>query len=328
MPKRRSEQQNQLPMDLPASTTTVRESARGLDLTLRPTSSQILAKGTGFISNYDYSLNPYIGCEFGCGYCYAANFSPDKEKQANWGQWTSGKTNAAQLISHLLYTKRNADPKLLDGKTIYMSTATDPYQPVEKQQEITREILKVMVGEAVPSSMRSIDPPKPWLVVQTRSPLVARDIDLLRNILSNGGRVQINMTVTTDSEPLRRAFEPKCMTNQARITAVTRINQAGIPTCITLTPLLGVDDEQSFIKALIDTGSQRFITQDFHGASSGKYTARTRAGADEIRDRIYSNRGLTYDTEYRRFVTNLKTALAANDRVFAGEGKAGFEPPW
>ena len=277
------------------------------------------------MDTYDYVLNPYIGCEFGCGYCYAANFSPDQEKRNTWGQWTIGKSNASELIQRMLYHRRNAVPTTLDEKSIYMSTATDPYQPAEKQELITRGVLDTLAGHKTPTNL---PPPRPFLVVQTRSPLVIRDVDLLLAIQDNGGRVQVNMTVTTDSDELRKAFEPKCMTNEARLTAITRIHRAGIPTCITLTPLLGVDDPDRFISALLETGAERFITQDFHGSTSGKYTARTRTGAINTRDDIYRSRNASYQKEYRDFVHRLKSALVREKRTFAGEGKPGFKPPW
>ena len=88
-------------------------------------SRDILTKTSGFLSEYDFTLNPYSGCSFGCTYCYAAFFSRDAEKVATWGQWLTVKENAVQLLR-----KRKSDS--LNGKRIYMSSVTDPYQPIEK----------------------------------------------------------------------------------------------------------------------------------------------------------------------------------------------------
>ena len=152
---------------------------------------EILTRATGFMDAYDYTLNPYSGCFFGCTYCYAAFFSRDAEKRANWGYWVGVKENAVALLE-----KRK--PGALDGKLIYMSSVTDPYQPVERELGLTRRLLEVMADR--------LDKPK--LVVQTRSPDVVRDCDLFRRIEENGGRVQVNMTATTDDEDIRRTFEP------------------------------------------------------------------------------------------------------------------------
>ena len=89
---------------------------------------EVLTKATGFMDAYDFTLNPYSGCSFGCTYCYAAFFSRDVQKRDNWGYWVTVKENAVELLE-----KRK--PGVLDGKLIYMSSVTDPYQPVERQLE-------------------------------------------------------------------------------------------------------------------------------------------------------------------------------------------------
>ena len=137
------------------------------------------------MEEYDFTLNPYGGCSFGCTYCYAAFFSRTKQGRDTWGKWVDVKENAVELMD-----KRRAGS--LDGKLIYMSSVTDPYQPVERDLELTRKVLEIMA-----------DRHKPKLVVQTRSPDVVRDVDLFQRIEANGGRVQVNMTITTDDEDVR-----------------------------------------------------------------------------------------------------------------------------
>ena len=80
---------------------------------------------------YDFTLNPYSGCSFGCTYCYAAFFSRDAEKRDAWGYWVNVKENAEALLK-----KRR---RSLDGKRIYMSSVTDPYQPIERELKLTRQ---------------------------------------------------------------------------------------------------------------------------------------------------------------------------------------------
>ena len=112
----------------------------------------ILTRATGFMDAYDFTLNPYSGCSFGCTYCYAAFFSRDAEKRDSWGYWVDVKENAVELME-----KRRSGS--LDGKLIYMSSVTDPYQPVERELQLTRGILEIMAERH-----------KPKLVIQTRSP--------------------------------------------------------------------------------------------------------------------------------------------------------------
>src|SRR5436190_4737086 len=91
----------------------------------------ILTESSGFIEAFDYTLNPYAGCSFGCTYCYAAFFARTDELKDTWGQWVHVKENALALL-----VKRRRKP--LVGATIYMSSVTDPYQPVEKELALTR----------------------------------------------------------------------------------------------------------------------------------------------------------------------------------------------
>lgn len=214
--------------------------------------SSILTEGKGFLDGYDYSLNPYSGCAFGCNYCYAAFFATTKEKMNNWGYWVKVKENAIDLL------KKFRKKPLID-KTIYLSSVTDPYQPIEKELELTRGILEEFI------KYHQIK-----LVVQTRSPLVTRDIDLLKEFKT----IQVNMSITTDNEEVRKAFEPLCPSNQTRLKAITEIQKAGINSCITMTPLLPLTDADEFAKTLLETGVQKFIIQPFH-SEKGKFVAST-----------------------------------------------------
>ena len=218
--------------------------------------SSILTAASGFMESYDYTLNPYSGCSFGCTYCYAAFFSRTEEHRKNWGYWVQVKENALQLL-----VKLRKKP-LLD-KTIYMSSVTDPYQPVEKELKLTRSLLKELA-----------DFHQVRLVIQTRSPLVTRDIDLFKRFKT----IQVNMTITSDSENVRKVFEPLCPPNTSRIRAIKEVSDAGINTCVTMTPLLPTEDAETFAIKLKETGINKFIVQPFH-SDKGKFIAGTREAA-------------------------------------------------
>lgn len=256
-------------------------------------SATILTEAKGFMSDYDYTLNPYTGCTFGCNYCYAAFFSRSTEEKDNWGHWLKVKENALQLLIKL------RKKPLLD-KTIYLSSVTDPYQPIEKNLELTRSLLKELLKYH-----------KPRLVVQTRSPLVTRDIDLLKQFKT----IQVNMTVTTDSETVRKAFEPFCPSNKLRVKAIHEVNNAGIQTCITMTPLLPVENPIAFCEDLLSTGVKKFIVQPFH-PDKGKFIASTRDQALEQIKRMDWN-----DLKYNELVQIFREKLP-----WLGEGKQGFAP--
>ena len=276
-------------------------------ITYRP-AREILTRATGFIGGYDFTLNPYSGCGFGCSYCYAAFFTRSQEQQDTWGLWVNAKENAARLMAELR-------PGELDGKRIYMSSVTDPYQPLERRLKLTRRILEVLAGRH-----------RPKLVVQTRSPLALRDADLFREILRNGGRVQVNMTVTTDDEDVRMTFEPGCPSNMARLKAIGKIQEAGVQSCITLTPLLLVRDAEAFAGSLLATGVRRFIAQTFH-FQKGEFVAQTRQAALDI---MAEKLGCTAQDLQPRYVEHYRRAfrVLGNRLPELGEGRQGFAPPF
>ena len=269
---------------------------------------EILTRATGFMGEYDFTLNPYSGCSFGCTYCYAAFFSRDRDRLNTWGYWVEVKENAVELMA-----KRR--PGALDGKLIYMSSVTDPYQPVERELELTRRILEIMAERH-----------KPKLVVQTRSPTVVRDCDLFRQIEENGGRVQVNMTVTTDDEDIRRTFEPFCPSNMVRIRAVGEVQAEGIETCITMTPLLVVISPYAFADSLVETGVQKFIAQPFH-FRRGKFLAGTR---DKAMDLMAEKLGCERESFEREYLEHYAMVFGVLKDMLPdlGEGKDGFAPPF
>ena len=284
----------------------------------------ILTRATGFMDEYDYTLNPYSGCSFGCTYCYAAFFSRNKEQVDNWGDWVIVKQNAVELLE-----KRK--PGSLNGKRIYMSSVTDPYQPIERKLGLTRRLLEILADQHAPK-----------LMVQTRSQLVSRDIDLFQKIETNtnslfesgeSGKVQVNMTVTTDDRDIMRTFEPICPPNPKRLEAIAKVQEAGIASCITLTPLLLVKDFDGFAESLLDTGVRKFIAQPFH-FNKGKFVAQTRTQAFELMAEKL-NCGPEdfigeYLDHYQAFVDVFTKKLRERDLPTdaLGEGKVGFKPPW
>lgn len=267
----------------------------------------ILTRATGFMDAYDFTLNPYAGCSFGCTYCYAAFFSHGAAKRDTWGLWVNVKENAVKLLSQ----RRTS----LDGKLIYMSSVTDPYQPIERKLELTRGLLAIMAERH-----------RPRLVVQTRSPDVVRDADLFRRIEAKGGRVQVNITVTTDDEDVRRVFEPFCPSNRVRLRAARELCASGLDTCITMTPLLLVRDSDTFADGLLDTGVGKFIVQPFH-FQRGKFLAGTRDAALHLMADKLGSDTKTFQRTYLEHYRNVRSVLA--ERLpDLGEGKDGFRPPF
>jgi DNA repair photolyase len=253
----------------------------------------IFSPATGYIrrGGFDWTCNPYVGCSFGCTYCYAMFLPQNRRPKENWGKWFQAKVNAVELA-------RKQAPKLA-GQAVYMSSVTDPYLPTERSLHLTRGILESLV------------PYQPRLLIQTRGPLVVRDLDILRQFEA----VRVNVSIPTDSEAVRRVFEPKAPLLEKRWQALAQVRAAGIPVGICITPVLPLDEADAFVERLADFGPDVLVTQDFHD-SSGGFGADTGAQARQLLD----ERPRTAE-DYKRFVERLRQYLDVY------EGEAGFFPP-
>lgn len=167
------------------------------------------------------SINPYRGCEHGCIYCFA------RPTHSYLG--LSGGLDFETKI----FCKDDA-PALLQqalGKPGYhceviaMGTATDPYQPIEKEKRITRGLLEVMAAHRQPVS------------IVTKSTLVTRDKDVLAD-LAKEGLAEVTISVTTLSNDLKRLLEPRTPTGQARLGALRELHEAGIPVGVLFAPVI------------------------------------------------------------------------------------------
>ncbi|PLT29964.1 SPL family radical SAM protein [Peribacillus deserti] len=186
-------------------------------------SKKILTEAKGFLDfGYTHSLNPYAGCVFGCSYCYVRELPIQKFREQQWGTWIDAKSNASDIYRKEILNLRKR------GKfvRIFMSSSTDPYQPIERKSEITRSLLDAM-----------IDHPPDFLLIQTRSPLITRDIDLLVQLKEKCG-LRVSMTVETDREDVRKIFAPHAPSIPLRIKALAEIKKAGIATQAAVSPML------------------------------------------------------------------------------------------
>lgn len=186
-------------------------------------SKSILSKAQGYLDiGFTHSLNPYSGCIFACSYCYVREMPIQTFKDTPWGTWLEIKTNAAEIYRSELRRLRRSGKHV----NLFMSSATDPYQPIERKAEVTRAILQAMLEE-----------PPDLLQIQTRSPLVTRDLDLLTE-LSKQCELLVSITVETDREDMKRIFAPYAPGIKLRLKALGTLHQAGIRTQAAISPVL------------------------------------------------------------------------------------------
>jgi DNA repair photolyase len=194
-----------------------------------------------------------------------------------------------------------------------MSSVTDPYQPIESKQQLTRQLLTVMLVY------------QPTLVIQTRSPIILRDIDLLRQFQ----RLRINMSIPTGSEKVRKDFEPRSPSVKARLKAIGKLKHSlpcdekhEIRCSVTITPLLPTfsDDETNFIHhlAIVD----RVVVQEFHPSHAQSLIASTRQEALALKQK-YAWWYQDEENSYREFKQKL-LVLERYHGIEVKEGKEGF----
>jgi DNA repair photolyase len=180
----------------------------------------------GFLRGFSYSLNPYVGCAFGagggCPFCYVRALPVARAEAGPWGSWVIAKRNLPQCLERELRALQ-ANGKL-DRSTIFMSSATDPYQGIERRTQLTRAALALLVEY----------PPR-RLLLQTRSPMVERDIDLLQRL---GEHVIVSLTLETDDDQVRRRLTPTSPSVARRAAAARRLRAAGIFVQLAIAPVM------------------------------------------------------------------------------------------
>jgi len=253
----------------------------------------IFSPATGFIrrGGYDWTCNPYIGCSFACSYCYAMFLPQNRRPKELWGRWLIAKTNAVSLAQRFA-------PKLAH-QALYLSSVTDPYLPAERTLLLTRGILEALV------------PYQPRLTVQTRSPLVIRDLDLLQQFRHIG----VNLSITTDCDEIRRCFEPKAPPLAKRWQTAIALRNAGIPVIFCITPTLPIRQPGEFARRIADFRPDVVVVQEFETAH-GCFGADTGPQARQLLQQF------DWDTsDYLRFRDLLRQYLPVY------EGEEGFFPP-
>jgi DNA repair photolyase len=261
---------------------------------------QLLNPATGFLDGYSHTLNPYAGCAFACSYCYVREMPVALFRGQAWGSWVDVKEESASLLRRELAKARSKGPV-----TIFMSSSTDPYQPVEYRERVTRSLLEVMAEE-----------PPDFLFLQTRSPLVVRDTDLLKRL---GERVRVSVTVETDREDIRKAFTPSAPPIAARLHALRRLVEQGIPVQATVAPMLPSTDQfAAKLAAIVD----RVCIDDYFMGDGSQGRRTERIGVKSIYERL----GLAdwYGKEAYLRVKKLFEEHFAAERI--GISREGFLP--
>jgi len=189
----------------------------------------------------DWVINQYVGCQHACLYCYAKFISRWRPNNyGKWGTWVEAKINAPELV----------EGRHVDG-WVYMSSISDPYQPIEKKLKLTRKILE------------NLDK-RTKLAIQTKSDLALRDMDLFKKFKT----IQVGLTINSFNGRMKKTFELFSPSNEKRIKALKTLKENGIETYTFVSPIIpGLIDLKNIIrKTKKFTGSYWFEFVNIRGA--------------------------------------------------------------
>jgi len=192
---------------------------------------EIQAKAILSVSKvYDYVINPYTGCQHGCTYCYARFMKRFTGHKEPWGEFVDVKINASDLLQVEIKRKKRG--------RVWVSGVCDPYQPLEAQYKLSRRCLEILEQHNWP------------VTVQTRSPLILRDIDILKEARD----FEVGFTVTTIDDGIRKLFESNAPPIKDRLNALDALHQAGIRTYAMIAPMLpGAESLAEALEGKVDS---------------------------------------------------------------------------
>lgn len=174
---------------------------------------------------YDYVVNPYVGCQHACSYCYARFMKRFTGHREPWGDFVDVKINAPELLSKEIKRKRTG--------TVWVSGVCDPYQPLEAKYKLTGKCLEILMRKNWP------------VMIQTRSPLVLRDLEIFKN----SRNIEVGLSITTANDKIRKIFEPYAPPVEKRLSAIETLHQNGIRTYVMIAPIL--PDAENLIALLV-----------------------------------------------------------------------------
>ncbi|MHA1965128.1 MAG: radical SAM protein [Candidatus Thorarchaeota archaeon] len=204
------------------------------------TAKSIITKSN--IPGIDFVINPYIGCQHACIYCYAEFM----KRFTGHGGETWG-----EFIDVKQYDWEKIKPEKYDDKTLLLSSVTDPYTPLEIKYGNTRRVLEKLIGT------------KAALSILTKSSLVERDIDLFKQFED----IQVGISLNSLDEEFVRTIEPRASRPQDRLRALQKISDAGVSTYIFVSPIFPkISDWESIVEAALPiTDDFRFENLNFRG---------------------------------------------------------------
>lgn len=225
---------------------------------------------TGF-KNYDVCLNPYVGCEFGCSYCYVRFFVKDPQKE--WGDFVRVRSHIDEKLPKELAKgyfslptgklpilndegeptgkkRTTTTPLAVTDARLVIGTMTDPYQPQEKKHRLTRTALQIILRDDLPRLKK--------VGIFTRSPLVLQDLDLIKQL----PKARIHFTITPYPDEVVRKIEPFSPKTASRWRVIQKLKEAGIRVHVNVAPVMPIISDpfiEQFAEKLASIGVDEYF---------------------------------------------------------------------
>lgn len=304
------------------------------------------ALNTPAATGMDYwSINPYVGCAFGCAYCYARyahgyamqRAADDRvlgdglrDDLATMPPWLAFerrifvKRNIATLLRRTLRQGSARHAGLVNGEALLIGTATDPYQPAERRFRLTRAILEVLAEHA---GLR--------IGIITKSPLITRDMDVLTRIARHS-RLLIHVSLITVDRELARRLEPRAPTPDARLRAVSRLAAAKLDVGVNLMPVLpGITDQpralDAVVRRVVAAGATHVNvgTLRLQSAARQRYLPFIEQEFPDLAPRYRASyaRSVNVGDRYRTVLHDLATRICAKHGIRMGNGRDDRDIP-
>jgi len=251
----------------------------------------------------DYVVNPYSGCAFGCVYCYAEftrKFTGHMDDE--WGKYVDAKINTPEVFEKEIANLTKKVIKKNEFKTgnrpvIFFGSVTDPYQGTEAKYELVRKCLEIITKSEIKNDIE--------ISLLTKSPLVTRDIEILKQIPN----LEVGMTISSIDDNISRIFECYAPPSSLRILALRKLNEAGIKTYAFVGPLLPhfVANEESLRKLfreIKDSGTKKVWAEHLN-LSWGKLSRLIEQIGDQLTEEELKLFKESQTDEYKKKLSNM-----------------------
>lgn len=229
--------------------------------------SSILTRAGGYLKEVcSHSLNPWVGCGFGsssCGSGCYVQFNPWLTRGRKWGDFVDVKTNAAEVYLNTCDAEKRWAHKRSTPFSVFMSSSTEPWQPLEKKYRVARGVLRAMLSN-----------PPDILILQTHSVMIQDDLELIGE-LSGLCQLRVHISIESDRDRLP-GLPPPPAPVAGRIDALQKFSRAGIKTAACISPLYPIADPKKFFARLAAAGASAVVIDHFVEGDGTRDGSRTR----------------------------------------------------